>query len=99
MESKWIKGRVENSFDSFMWARYTQNYFSRFEGSGTSFEGSSRHRLAGRRPRETELLHIRKAKTSDEAEAQKGGGIRWGKTEWEIDRVEGSNFPTEAVGA
>lgn len=33
-----------------------------FEGSGTRFEGSSRHRLAGRRPGETEMLHIRKAK-------------------------------------
>lgn len=35
---------------------------ARFEGSGTHFEGSSRHRLAGRRPGETEMLHIRKAK-------------------------------------
>eukprot|EP00064_Thunnus_orientalis_P002475 superscaffoldBa00000183_g2482 len=33
-----------------------------FEGSGTRFEGSSRHRLVGRRPGETEMLHIRKAK-------------------------------------
>lgn len=33
-----------------------------FDGSGTSFEGSSRLRLVGRRPGETEMLHIRKAK-------------------------------------
>lgn len=51
-----------------------------FEGSGTSFEGSSRHRLVGRRPGETDLLHIRESKTSDEAEAQKGVVIRRGNT-------------------
>lgn len=33
-----------------------------FEGSGTRFEGSSHRRLVGRRPGETEMLHIRKAK-------------------------------------
>lgn len=30
--------------------------------SGSRFEGSNRHRLVGRRPGETDLLHIRKAK-------------------------------------
>lgn len=33
-----------------------------FEGSSTRFEGSSHHRLVGRRPGEPEMLHIRKAK-------------------------------------
>lgn len=36
----------------------------------------------GRRPGETDLLHIRESKTSDEAEAQKGVVIRMGNTVW-----------------
>lgn len=34
----------------------------RFDGSGTSFEDSNCHCLVGRRPGETEMLHIWKAK-------------------------------------